>query len=171
MKNIFSLSLFCFFSYFAYGAELDFIYPSSSPLKFSHADVRANKNYFSGSVTLSGVIVFEKHKYGDGLLWLRFIPDSKSRALLPHWKTHDFVKEIDLLDETDLIKKMLPEKEKSKVLSGELPSVEIEATITADDYMTTVDCDHLYYMIRTVRSIDRKTSPMPAKPRVTTGGC
>ena len=115
---------------------------------------------FTGSFTLSGT--FEVTGYGEdasATLW----PDNKSQEALPYWRVRGGPREIYISNPWAFAQAVIP-KDKLEALKGEdRPPLRGHATIIADDYLATIECDAANFAARFV-SVVTPDVQMAANP-------
>jgi hypothetical protein len=129
------------------------VIPASSPLKLASfpRDFESNAS-FTGEVTLSAA--YEAGGYGDGAfvtLW----PDKKSRSALPYWRLRGGPQELELTNDWDFIKAVVPRDKLALLKSGKLETVRGHVTIVADQYETSIECDVANFSVRFVAVVSK----------------
>lgn len=116
------------------------VIPAGSPLRLvsslsPNADIQAA---FRGRFTLSGT--YKVKGYGEHTS-LTMWPDKQSRGRLPHWRDRDVPEEMDISNAWAFARAVLPDDKLQKLKTGKMPSARGHATIIADQYETSIDCD------------------------------
>jgi len=152
----------------SFAEEADYVVPALSPLKYSSGSCEQYA-CFEGVITLNGSLIIGKEE--DHRLRIVFVPDSKTRSLLPYHKGNGPVTEILVKDKTKQVLSLLPEGQRERIRVGEAPGVQFQATIVATEYQATAECDHWYYIIGAVVRIERISKPIPIQAKVASRGC
>ena len=103
-------------------------------------------------MTLSAA--YEAGGYGDDAfvtLW----PDKKSRAALPYWRLRGGPDELELTNDWDFVKAVVPKDKLALLKSGKLETVRGHVTIVADDYRTSIECDVASFSVRFVSVVGK----------------
>ena len=172
MKNILIILGFFWAFPVALGAESYFVIPPNGPLKYSHSVNEKLEDHFKGTVTLDGKLIFEPFPYDDlPEIVIRFVPDTNSSKKLPYKTGLGPVKSVGILGDKTKLLALLSEDQIKKLRARAFPSIELQTTIVATDYLSEVSCDNTYYWVRIVRMTHGKEKPKPSTLRASVGGC
>jgi hypothetical protein len=136
------------------------------PVKDDVAIVR-----FAGLARLSGQFHagWELVNQRPSHLRVTFLPDDKSKAILPHPAGSPAVQELLFSNREQAVSMLLPTETAQRLLARELLGAEGMASIVIDDYQSVIDCDHRWYLARLVSASRNKD--VAEAYRDARGGC
>ena len=144
------------------GEEKYFVIPPKSPLKYSHYVKDQLEDHFTGTVTLSGKMVFQPNSDMEEIL-VQFDLDDASSRKLPYINKLGPVKTVGIAENRETYINRLSDDQKKKLLAGSSPSIEYLTTIVATDYLAEVSCDHTNFWVKIVRVVSSKLIHNPVK--------
>jgi len=116
--------------------------------------------YFRGRIWLSGTYVYgyrEEYSEEGDEPELIFIPDEKSRALLPYWAERGPLEIVQFENYLWALARLVPRDQVISVKSRKVKSVRGIASIKVSQYIATFECDSPVYMVKAVETMKSGT--------------
>ncbi|MEW6563350.1 MAG: hypothetical protein AB1400_08995 [Pseudomonadota bacterium] len=110
---------------------------------------------FSGRIWVSGTLVAQwlrgVDEEADNTLDIRLLPDAASIKMLPYFESYP-VKQIDLENETEVLKMAVESSVMTKLLHKEIKIVKAEGKFLLGNYIVGVDCNAPWARARVVKA-------------------
>ena len=106
---------------------------------------------FRGQFTLTGTYEIEGH--GEDAV-ATFRPDRGSKDQLPYWHDRGGPDEIYILNSWEFAQSVASKEQLVKLEASDPPIIRGQATIVADDYVATIECDSANFTARFVSVVN-----------------